>query len=266
MRERTERFVLIINQYQNMESNMKTCFLFPGQGQNLNSDIANIQLFQYRMSVMSYDEYTDKTDDVVYAGHSLGEYAALTCAGVITREQAEVLLEIRFAAMTRAAAENAGKMVALLCGELPPLPAGCYPANFNSPAQTVVSGTAQGIDELIAYCKENKIRAVPLATAGAFHSPLMQSAADEFYDKASKLGIEPVSSDKVYSNLTGDLFDFGGDFIEKLALHIVSPVQWVKEIAAINADRYIEVKPGKVLSGLVKKIDPNAEIITLENI
>jgi len=245
---------------------MKTCFLFPGQGQNLNSDIENVQLFQYRLSLASYLEYADKTDGIVFAGHSLGEYAALTCAGVITREQAEALLEIRFAAMTRAAAENSGKMIALLCGELPALPEGCYPANFNSPAQTVVSGTAEGIDELVAYCKENKIRAIPLATSGAFHSPLMQSAADEFYEKASKLGIEPVPSDKMYSNLTGDLFDFEGDFIEKLALHIVSPVQWVKEITAIGAEKYIEVKPGKVLSGLVKKIDSSAEIITLDSL
>ena len=248
---------------------MKTCFLFPGQGQNLNANIPNIQLFQYRLSMKSYDDYVRQNDpdgDAVYAGHSLGEYAALTCAGVITRGQAEALLEIRFAAMTRAARENPGKMVALLCAELPELPQGCYPANFNAPAQTVVSGTAQGIDELTAYCKDNKIRAIPLVTAGAFHSPLMQSAADEFYEKARALGIEPALSCGVYSNLTGDLYDFDGDFIEKLALHIVSPVQWVKEISTIAADRYIEVKPGKVLGGLVKKIDADAEVIILEDI
>ena len=127
--------------------------------------------------------------------------------------------------------------------------------NYNSPVQTVIAGTPEGIEEVTPIFKEMKGRVIPLNVAGAFHSKLMQPAADLFYETAKTINFSAPDK-KYYSNVTGgELTDFS-DMASMLAKHIVSPVRFTSELAAMQADgadTFVEFGPGKVLTGLVKK-------------
>lgn len=127
--------------------------------------------------------------------------------------------------------------------------------NYNSPVQTVIAGTPEGIAEVSGIFAEMKARVVPLRVAGAFHSKLMQTAADKFYETAKTIQFKAPQV-KYYSNVTGgELTDFS-DMPSLLAKHIVSPVRFTSELAAMQtagADKFVEFGPGKTLTGLVKK-------------
>ena len=141
------------------------------------------------------------------------------------------------------------------------------PVNFNAPAQTVVAGEKEAVAAVSAKFAEMGKRAVPLAVAAAFHSELMRPAAEEFLPKAKEFTFrEPKVP--FYSNLSGRVLESTGDLAERLARHIVSPVLFTKELAAMQAagiDTYVELGPGKVLSGLVKKTLKGVTILNVEN-
>ena len=141
------------------------------------------------------------------------------------------------------------------------------PVNFNAPAQTVVAGEKEAVAAVSAKFAEMGKRAVPLAVAAAFHSELMRPAAEEFLPKAKEFTFrEPKVP--FYSNLSGGVLESTGDLAERLARHIVSPVLFTKELAAMQAasiDTYVELGPGKVLSGLVKKTLKGVTILNVEN-
>ena len=187
------------------------------------------------------------------AGHSLGEYAAMQASGMITLEDAFRLIKARAEAMNEAAESQKGAMAAVMKIAPEKVEEVCNNAkdyaaavNYNSPVQTVIAGTPEGIAEVSGIFAEMKARVVPLRVAGAFHSKLMQTAADKF--KAPQV--------KYYSNVTGgELTDFS-DMPSLLAKHIVSPVRFTSELAAMQtagADKFVEFGPGKTLTGLVKK-------------
>ena len=209
------------------------------------------------------------------AGHSLGEYAAMAVSGVVSTEDVFRLIKARAEAMDEAAHENKGAMAAVMKLAPEQIEEVCAAAknyvaavNYNSPAQTVIAGTPEGIDEVSAIFAEMKARVVKLNVAGAFHSKLMQTAADKFYEAAKQITFKAPHV-KYYSNVTGgELTDFS-DMPSLLAKHIVSPVRFTSELAAMQADgadTFVEFGPGKTLTGLVKKTLPDVKAFNIENL
>ncbi len=196
------------------------------------------------------------------AGHSLGEWTALYVAGVVSFEDTIKVLKARGEFMQAACEENPGAMLAVMNLDGKELvkiskESGCYVANFNSLAQTVLSGTAESIDKAEILVKDaGAKRAIRLPVAGAFHSPLMQPAADKMDTFLSSIALaEPRFP--VLSNVTADVHET--DLIrENMVKQITSSVQWVASVQALVAggvEEIIECGPGKVLSGLIKRID-----------
>lgn len=209
------------------------------------------------------------------AGHSLGEYAAMYASGMITLEDAFRLIKARAAAMEEATTSTKGAMAAIMkiapeevervCGEAKEY---VTAVNYNSPVQTVIAGTPEGIAEVSDIFAEMKARVIPLNVAGAFHSKLMQPAADKFYETAKTITFNAPQV-KYYSNLTGgELNDFS-DMASMLAKHIVSPVRFTSELAAMQeagADKFVEFGPGRTLTGLVKKTLKDVTAVNVENL
>ena len=209
------------------------------------------------------------------AGHSLGEYAAMYASGMISLEDAFRLIKARAAAMEEATTSTKGAMAAIMkiapeevervCGEAKEY---VTAVNYNSPVQTVIAGTPEGIAEVSEVFAEMKARVIPLNVAGAFHSKLMQPAADKFYETAKTIKFSAPNV-KYYSNLTGgELTDFS-DMATMLAKHIVSPVRFTSELAAMQeagADRFVEFGPGRTLTGLVKKTLKDVTAVNVEDL
>ena len=209
------------------------------------------------------------------SGHSLGEYAALVISGMVSPEDGFRLIKARSEAMEAAASEHKGAMAAVMKIAPEKVEEICSQAknyaaavNYNSPQQTVIAGTPEGITEVTEKFTELKARVVPLKVAGAFHSKLMQSAADKFYE-AAKAVVFKSPNVGFYSNVTGgELTDFS-DMPSLLAKHIVSPVRFTSELAqmqADGADTFVEFGPGKTLTGLVKKTLAGVKALNIENL
>ncbi len=196
------------------------------------------------------------------AGHSLGEYAAMVASGMLTQEVAFGVIGHRAKAMDQAAQKANGAMCAIT--KLPPeqVEEVCketqgyvVPANYNSLVQTVIAGDKDAVERVAAKCVEMKGRAVPLAVASAFHTRIMQPAADAFYEAISDVKFD-MPQVPFYSNILGDIRTDFNDMPSILAAHIVSPVRFTDELLAMQKngiDTFIEFGPGKVLTGLVKK-------------
>lgn len=213
-------------------------------------------------------------ENVAVAGHSLGEYAAMYASGMLGMEDAFRAIKLRSAAMAEAAEATGGAMAAIIgsdnetiekvCSEVSGF---CAPANYNSPQQTVIAGEAAAVDETIAKFGEMGKRAVKLAVSAAFHTKLMAGAAEKFKGEIAAFPFKAPTCD-FYSNLYGKKLDDFSDMPSYLASHICSPVRFVEEMAAMNAagiEAYVELGPGKVLTGLVKKTDRSANAMHIEN-
>lgn len=214
------------------------------------------------------------------AGHSLGEYAAMVAANIVSMEDGYKLITKRANAMQDCALKNPGSMYAILGATKEEIVEICQtvegyvvPVNYNSPAQTVIAGEEQAVDEAVTLFSEMGKKCMKLAVSAAFHSALMSDAAVKFKADIAKLKIEfsPQSVD-FYSNKTGALLQevsTPNTFMpEYLASHIVSPVHFVAELTAMqNAGitRFIELGPNKVLTGLVKKTLKGCEAMNVEN-
>ena len=217
-------------------------------------------------------------DCAAVAGHSLGEYAALTAAGSITVEQAFRLIKLRSEAMDKAAKAAPGCMSAVLglpadivteeCDRIAAEGKYVCAVNYNSKVQTVIAGTPEGVEEAEAALKaKGAKRAVRLAVSAAFHSKLMESAAEEF--QSGIAGFAFAEPDRAfYSNLYGKKLTDFSDMPDKLARHICSPVRFTDELAAMQAEginTFIELGPGKVLTGLVKKTLDDVTAVNVED-
>lgn len=200
-------------------------------------------------------------------GHSLGEYTALVATGALTFDDALRLVRRRGEEMLRAAAANPGGMAAVLgladdkVVELCAGIEGLWPANFNSPGQVVVSGTTAAIEELVARAPEAGARkVVHLAVSGAFHSPLIASAQAPLREELERT---PWSTPEPQFYSACSLGFEGGGFVELLSRQLVSPVRFTESVKALYAagyDAFMEVGPGSVLSGLVRRIVPEATV------
>ena len=203
----------------------------------------------------------------VALGHSLGEYSALVATGALSFNDGLRLVRRRGREMLRAAAANPGGMAAVigldderveeLCAGLD----GVWPANFNSPGQVVVSGAKAALDDLAAKATEaGAKRVIPLAVSGAFHSPLMAAAQAPL--RAELEATEWHTPDPAFFSACSLAFE-NGDFVELLSRQLVSPVRFtqsVKSLCAAGYDAFLEVGPGSVLSGLVRRIAPDATV------
>jgi [acyl-carrier-protein] S-malonyltransferase len=208
------------------------------------------------------------------AGHSLGEYAAMVAVGILTLEDGFKVIKARAKAMGDCAKEQDGAMCAVLGLSADEITAVCesvdgyvIPVNFNSPAQTVIAGEREAVDNAIAKFTEMGKRTMKLAVSAAFHSKLMQSGADAFYDAIQEVTFHQPTV-PFYSNVTGEVMTEFGDMPTYLKTHLVSPVQFAKELNAIQeagVDHFIECGPNKVLSGLVKKNLSDITIYNVEN-
>ena len=204
------------------------------------------------------------------AGHSLGEFSALAAAGAMDFEDALRLVAVRASAMQKCCEQVPGTMAAVI--KLPTetveeICASCaglvIPANYNSEGQIVISGEAEAVAEACAKMKEaGAKRALPLAVSGAFHSPLMEPARLELAEAIGKTPFQvPVCP--VYQNVTALPSTDPEAIKDNLLRQLTSPVRWtqtVQNMVADGADSFLEIGPGTVLQGLVKRIAPEVEI------
>ena len=212
------------------------------------------------------------------AGHSLGEYAAMVASGVVSVQDGFRLIKARAAAMQKAAESSSGAMYAIIGPTPEEVESACektqgyvVPVNYNSPVQTVIAGetdAAEAAAKLIGETSTAKrVKAVKLNVASAFHSEIMRPAADEFLPEAKEISFSPAEKE-YYSNLLGEKLTDFSEMPEMLAKHIVSPVRFTSELAAMEKagyTDYIELGPGKVLTGLVKKTLEGVNAINIEN-
>lgn len=199
------------------------------------------------------------------AGHSLGEFSALVANGALSFEDGLRLVSKRASAMQKACETQPSTMAAIMglkdetveevCNEIEEV---LVPANYNSPGQVVISGSIEGIDKAVEKLKENGAkRAIKLKVGGAFHSPLMDPARQELETAINETHFsKPVCP--VYQNATASPSEDPGTIKENLVKQLTSPVKWTQTVEKMledGADKFIEVGPGKVLQGLIKKVD-----------
>ena len=212
----------------------------------------------------------------VVAGFSLGEYAALSFAGVLDQAEAFKLIQIRADAMQEAVAPGDGAMAAFVGASAEQVEAICTKvtrgyitaANYNSPVQTVVSGSAAGVDEACELAEAAGLRCVKLAVSAPFHCALMEPAAMRLKEEFRSIDFaEPEIP--VYMNVNGMPPAGSNEIPELLVQQAMSPVRWVETLRNMQADgvdTFIECGPGKTLSGLVKKTLKDVRIFRVENI
>jgi [acyl-carrier-protein] S-malonyltransferase len=213
-------------------------------------------------SVAAWEQWREEAEDEdeasAAAGHSLGEYAALVAAGALQFDDAVRLVDERAAAMADAGEANAGGMVAMLGGDAQTVRAlakrlGLVIANDNAPGQLVLSGSVDALTEAEDVAREETgARARRLDVTGAFHSPLMEPAAERLRAALEATPVGP-SQIPVYSNGSAAPFV---DVRRELAENLLRPVRWRETLLALRTarvERFVELGPGAVLTGLVKR-------------
>jgi [acyl-carrier-protein] S-malonyltransferase len=213
----------------------------------------------------------------VAAGHSLGEYSAHVAAGTLSGVDAARLVRRRGELMLAAGTERPGAMAAVLglptaevetaCDESSGPDGVAVPANLNAPDQTVISGDPPGVQRAGERCKARGAkRVIPLKVSGAFHSPLMAPAVDGLRAALSDATFSDPSF-PVIANASGEAVRTGVDAKRLLADQLTAPVRWVACMQAAadlaSGATFVEIGPGNVLSGLLKRIVPGAKAITL---
>ena len=210
------------------------------------------------------------------AGHSLGEYSALVSANAIQFYEAIKLVRARGKAMQQAGLDNPGTLAAIVGLEPSKVEELCKEAasegivqcaNFNSPGQIVISGSLSGVRKAMELCKAGGAKIVKeLVVSGAFHSPLMQSAKDNLLNA---LDNTPIYNSRfpVYANVTAKPVTAKDEIKKLLFEQVTSPVRWEETIVNMIADgfdEFYEIGPGKVLQGLVKRINPEVKIYGID--
>lgn len=211
------------------------------------------------------------------AGHSLGEYSALVCAGALSFADAVRTVRLRGTFMQEAVPVGTGAMAAMLGIERAELEAICVEAaqnevvsaaNFNSPGQIVIAGHAGAVSRAIEIAKGRGYRkAMPLPVSAPFHCALMQPAAARLAEVLEKIVVNDLQI-PVVSNVEATPNRDGKRIRDLLVAQVCAPVRWeetILKMAELGVTRCIEIGPGKVLSGLVKRIVKDVEVANLEN-
>ncbi|HSW46686.1 MAG TPA: ACP S-malonyltransferase [Phycisphaerae bacterium] len=211
---------------------------------------------------------------VAMAGLSLGEYTALHAAGALSFEDALRLVKRRGELMQAAAASVAGGMVSALGLDTQQVEDICRqagsagmirPANFNSPGQIVLSGTKAACEAVVPLIEQAGGRAIPLKVAGAFHSPIMRPAAEGLAEVLAKMPIQPPPM-PVIANVNCQPHGDPATIRACLTAQLTEAVLWQASIEKMLADgvaRFIEVGPGRVLTGLLKKISRRTPVVNV---
>ncbi len=210
------------------------------------------------------------------AGHSLGEYSALVASRAIQFYDAVKLVRERGKAMQQAGIDNPGTMAAVIGLNEEKVEASCREAsvagivqcaNFNSPGQIVISGSIDGVRKGMELCKASGARLVKeLVVSGAFHSPLMQPAKDKLKNELENTNVYDARF-PVYANVTAKPVTDKNEIKKLLHEQVTSPVRWeetIRNMVADGIDEFYEIGPGKVLQGLVKRINPDVKIFGID--
>ena len=211
-----------------------------------------------------------------FAGHSIGEYAALAAAGVISFEQGLKLVQERGRLMQEAAQKHPGTMAAIL-GLAPEKVSEvckqaesegvCVPVNFNSPEQIVIAGAKNAVEKAVALAQAaGAKRVIALNVSGAFHSPLMSDAAHALRSLLAKVPFKNAAG-PVAMNADGQLQTQAAAIQDRLAQQLNSSVQWIKSMTALKEQgftTFIECGAGRVLSGLLRRIDKQLQAFSTE--
>jgi [acyl-carrier-protein] S-malonyltransferase len=213
---------------------------------------------------------------IAAAGHSLGEFTAYHAAESLSLEDAVRVVRRRGELMYESGVKRPGAMAAILGETNRPIEDICadasretglvVPANYNCPGQLVISGEEAGVERAMALCKEaGAKRAIRLNVSGAFHSPLMESASQGLSQALEKAQFEKPHF-AVYANVNAEAVLDAGQAKTLLLEQLSKPVRWTEEVSAL-AKRfpealYVEMGPGSVLAGLVKKIAPSVKTAT----
>lgn len=248
--------------------------MFNGPEEELKqTEITQPAIFLHSVVVSSLIRTMDKD---ATAGHSLGEYSALVAAGAMQFHEAIKLVRFRGQQMQIAGTINPGTMAAVVGLDSNILDEICKTAstegivqcaNYNSPGQIVISGSREGVLKAMTLAKEQKAKLVKeLVVSGAFHSPLMQSAKDALGQEIDSYNFYN-SRVPVYANVTAEPVQMKEQFKELLHRQVTEPVLWeqiIKNLVRDGFDTFVEVGPGKVLQGLVKRITPESSILGID--
>ena len=227
-------------------------------------------------SIVTKEFNIDLNKAKYFAGHSLGEYSALSCAGYLSFSDTLKILRIRGDAMQNSVPKGQGGMVAVLGSTVEVIEKilkenedslNAHIANDNSEGQIVLSGKMDDLDKLIKILKENAIKNIKLPVSAPFHCSLMSKATSIMTDALDKLNFNE-GKNKLISNVTANEILDANDLKDLLIKQIENRVRWREGVInMINNDvnHFIEIGPGKVLSGLVKRINREVKIDTLNN-
>ena len=228
-------------------------------------------------NVIKNETSFDITKADYFAGHSLGEYSALACSNVINFRETIRLLKIRGNAMQNAVPKNEGGMVAVLGENIDKVQEiiqknknnfNCFLANDNSNGQLVISGRLNDLEKLTIELKKLNIKNIILPVSAPFHCMLM-SPATKIMDKHLNNTKFSTPNNMIVSNVTAEPSSDPKKIKNLLIEQIEKPVRWRESIVNminLGCDKFIEIGPGKVLSGLVKRIDRNVKLIPINNI
>ena len=212
-----------------------------------------------------------------FAGHSLGEYSALSCAGYLNFAETLKILRVRGDAMQNSVPKGEGGMVAALGSTVEVIEKILKDneskfiaqiANDNSEGQIVLSGKSQDLEKLIEILKENSIKNIKLPVSAPFHCSLMSKAKEIMTEELNKISFSD-GNNKLISNVTAETVSSNEDLKSLLIKQIENRVRWRKSVLNMinsNVDHFIEIGPGKVLSGLVKRINREVKINTINSL
>ena len=240
---------------------------------------ANTQPAILTASVACYEILKEKgfTPDIV-GGHSLGEYSALVAAGVLEFKDAVYVVHKRGEYMQEAVPLGEGAMAAILalpreevvriCGEVNDTVGSVQAVNFNCPGQIVIAGATKAVEVAAEKMKEaGAKRAVMLPVSAPFHSRLMEPAAKRLQEELDKIEVKDAQI-PVVANISGEILKDGATIKEALVTQVAAPVLWEDCVATMvdfGVTRFVEVGPGKVLTGFTKKINKAMELANVED-
>ncbi len=212
------------------------------------------------------------------AGHSLGEYTAITAAGGFALRDAVALVQKRGQYMQEAVPEGAGLMAAILGMERPDVEKTCHeaakngivaPANYNSPGQIVIAGEKKAVEKAMELAKAGGAKkVVPLAVSVPSHCAMMRKAGDRLAKELESVAISDLSI-PIMNNADAKFLQKASEIRPSLIKQISSPLYWedsIKNMVSDGHDTFIEIGPGKVLSGLVKRIAKDAKVLNIEDV
>ncbi len=254
--------------------------ILDGPKENLNLT-ANTQpaifLVSYAIFKVVKDEFNINLNEAEYfAGHSLGEYSALSCAGYLDFDKTIKILRARGEAMQNSVPKGEGGMLAVLGTKIDNIEKilkdneknfKAQIANDNSDGQIVLSGRNNDLELISVFLKNIKIKNIKLPVSAPFHCDMMAKATEVMKEELNKIDFKE-SRNKLISNVTADEIQDVGDLKDLLISQIEKRVRWRESIINMinyGVKQFIEIGPGKVLTGLVKRIDQNVKISSINN-